>query len=386
MQPKYNMKVLDEILSAHSNKKIKPEYTAKEIIKNTIVEDKEIILYGAGRIGKELAVLLHDNKYKVSVFFDKNADKVQTINNVKCYTPDEYIKKLKNVESTVIILSLFLPTENLNLICQELKTLGYKNIICDYNLLACFCAYGLNQKSDLALSDFSEEIKQVFLMLEDDHSRMIYIENLSAYATWNFNQAVESKGMVQYFDVKVPFSKGYKHFVDCGAFVGDSFEELIRMHDCETYIGFEPDTDNFKRLSYNTELEKNKLDNIFLYPCAVSNQNGYVYFRQDGNSGSAISEESERTMPVSVVRLDDVLKKQDVSMIKMDIEGAEINALLGAEKIIREQNPDLAICVYHKISDIWEIPLLLKKMCNQYKFYLRCHCPLATETVLYVTK
>ena len=384
MQSKYNVEMLNEILSIYSKK---VSYTAKEIFNDIIIDrDKKVVLYGAGQIGRELAILLYENKYKLSAFLDNNADKVKAINNIRCYKPDEYIKNLKNVESTIVILSLFLPTENLNLICQELKALGYKNIICDYNLLACFCAYGRNQKSDLILSDFSEQIKQVFLLLEDEHSRMIYIENLSAYARWDFSQTVESTGMIQYFDVKVPFSKGYKHFVDCGAFVGDSFEELIRMHDCETYIGFEPDTDNFKRLSYNTELEKNKLDNIFLYPCAVSNQNGYVFFQQDGNLSSAISEENEQAVPVSVVRLDDVLKKQDISMIKMDIEGAEMDALLGAEKIIREQNPDLAICVYHKISDIWEIPLLLKKMCSEYKFYLRCHWPLGTETVLYVTK
>ncbi len=59
---------------------------------------------------------------------------------------------------------------------------------------------------------------------------------------------------------------------------------------------------------------------------------------------------------IEVRRLDDILGNRPVTFIKMDIEGSELAALRGAERIIRQQRPKLAICVYHKPEDMWEIP------------------------------
>lgn len=67
----------------------------------------------------------------------------------------------------------------------------------------------------------------------------------------------------------------------------------------------------------------------------------------------------------------------------MDIEGAEINALKGAEKTIKGYKPKLAICVYHKKEDIWEIPKLILSYVPEYKLYLRHYSPFKDETVLY---
>ncbi len=67
----------------------------------------------------------------------------------------------------------------------------------------------------------------------------------------------------------------------------------------------------------------------------------------------------------------------------MDIEGAEIEALKGASEIIKEHRPALAISIYHKPSDLWEIPLLIYNLNPGYSFFLSQHAPILTETVLY---
>ena len=67
----------------------------------------------------------------------------------------------------------------------------------------------------------------------------------------------------------------------------------------------------------------------------------------------------------------------------MDIEGAEYQAILGAKKIIDKYKPKLAICVYHKPEDIWELPWLIHKINQEYKFYLRHYSFGDVETVLY---
>ena len=84
-----------------------------------------------------------------------------------------------------------------------------------------------------------------------------------------------------------------------------------------------------------------------------------------------------------MVALDEVLDKKRVTFIKMDIEGAEREAILGAKKIISEQKPKLAISVYHHPKDILVLPKLILHINGDYTFYLRHYALSTSETVLY---
>ena len=88
-------------------------------------------------------------------------------------------------------------------------------------------------------------------------------------------------------------------------------------------------------------------------------------------------------LEIEVRKLDDMLRDRKVTFLKMDIEGSELAALRGAERIIREQRPKLAICVYHKPEDMWEIPGFILNCHPDYKLYLRHYSISYTETVLY---
>ncbi len=72
-----------------------------------------------------------------------------------------------------------------------------------------------------------------------------------------------------------------------------------------------------------------------------------------------------------------------VNLIKMDIEGYELNALIGAKKILNDFKPKLAICVYHKPSDLWEIISTIIESNPSYRFYFAHHSPVEFEAVLY---
>ena len=86
---------------------------------------------------------------------------------------------------------------------------------------------------------------------------------------------------------------------------------------------------------------------------------------------------------VEVDALDNQSWGKDVTFIKMDVEGFESNAILGAKRILQEQQPKLAISVYHRPEDIWALPLLILDINPNYKFYLRHYSLRNTETVLY---
>lgn len=107
-------------------------------------------------------------------------------------------------------------------------------------------------------------------------------------------------------------------------------------------------------------------------------------FAANGTANSHIAESEENNMvKVKVISLDEMLGGRPVSFIKMDIEGAEYKALAGARNTIVKNKPKLAICVYHKAEDIWELPGLILEMRPDYKLYFRHYSDNSTETILY---
>ena len=80
--------------------------------------------------------------------------------------------------------------------------------------------------------------------------------------------------------------------------------------------------------------------------------------------------------------IDNVIK-EEVTFIKLDVEGAELRTLMGAAETIKKYKPRLAISIYHKPEDIYEIPLLLMEYRPDYRFYIRHYTSYIWETVLY---
>ena len=82
--------------------------------------------------------------------------------------------------------------------------------------------------------------------------------------------------------------------------------------------------------------------------------------------------------------LDDVLAGKRITFIKMDIEGAEYEALLGARKLITETRPRMAISVYHKFEDFVTLAALVLEMHPDYRIAFRHYGFDELETVMYV--
>ena len=109
-----------------------------------------------------------------------------------------------------------------------------------------------------------------------------------------------------------------------------------------------------------------------------------ILFEASGDSSSNISDEG--SCEVRSITIDKFIEKEPENiptMIKMDIEGFEVNALIGSQNTIKKYKPILTISVYHKQNDLWEIPLLINEIYDEYVFYLRHHIGDCWETVVY---
>ena len=122
---------------------------------------------------------------------------------------------------------------------------------------------------------------------------------------------------------------------------------------------------------------------VICWPYGLSDKEGKVWF-SSGDSSSSMQDNGQVNDEEGIVRkLDDVLKNEDVTFIKMDIEGAEMSALRGGRNIIQMQKPKLAICIYHSPGDMLDIPVYLKKLVPEYKIYIRHYTDMMLETVCY---
>ena len=106
-------------------------------------------------------------------------------------------------------------------------------------------------------------------------------------------------------------------------------------------------------------------------------------FNAEGGKGSSISSTDEHTISIPVRAIDDTPECQNATFIKMDVEGAELDALKGAKATILRNKPKLAICIYHYHRDFVEIPKWIHSLVPEYKLYVRHHAFSVNETVLY---
>lgn len=189
-------------------------------------------------------------------------------------------------------------------------------------------------------------------------------------------------------------------FVDCGAFVGDTIEKYI-WHSQGIFrriYGFEPG------MKQRTALEHRKArlveewalddDQISIVPAGVGEATQDMALVKGVMSDLAIgtklvpeaeADEASIIDRVHVVSLDEYFRDREpgIDMIKADVEGSELALLQGAQEIIRRDRPNLAISLYHKLTDYFELPLYIKSLVPEYHLRICHHATNFTETVVY---
>jgi len=184
----------------------------------------------------------------------------------------------------------------------------------------------------------------------------------------------------QYFPPDIIKLTDHERLVDIGAFNGDTIQDFVSRTEgkFDQVFSFEVSAINFKALQENVR-QMPEQGRINVFNLGIwDNECDIVY--SIGQSQSTVGSGESKGY---VVPLDDVIKDEQVTFIKMDIEGAEPQALRGARNIIQTQKPKLAICIYHDFKHLWEIPLYIKELVPEYKIFLRHHTNLEYETVCY---
>jgi len=170
-------------------------------------------------------------------------------------------------------------------------------------------------------------------------------------------------------------------FVDGGCFDFESSKAFLeKCKSIKKIYAFEPNPTQYLICVENSK----HIDFAKISPYGLWNENAELTFDSTGKEAACITQETQPdSITIKTIKLDEILNGQKVTFIKLDVEGAELNALKGAKETIIAHRPKLAVCVYHNPEDIIEIPLYIQSLVPEYKFFMRHYGNIDTETVLY---
>lgn len=182
---------------------------------------------------------------------------------------------------------------------------------------------------------------------------------------------------LQYFDVFSPVND--EVIVDAGCYNGNTALQFLEWGNGKVrhIYSFEIDPANVPKCQAAI---KGHEDKITLIQKGTWSSDQTLHIKSLGG-GTSIRNAGETE--VHLTTIDSILQDERVTLIKMDVEGAELESLRGSKNTITKNHPRLAICVYHRAEDLWEIPGYILSLVPEYKFYLRHYSSRDYETVLY---
>lgn len=371
----YKDKISDLLLTYEKNYGV----FLKERYKNC----KHVCIWGAGNMGRGLPQLLKKCDIEVNCYCDNDKSKVgMDVHNygIKCISLEELLK-VKN-ETAVLV-----PTRYYKEIYQQLKALDFP--IVDRIFHAKFIVDDFLNNADI--SEVILKLQSTIDILADEESCRVLTRLVEEWTRneYRYGQLDDICSLPQYFPHDLIECSSEEVFVDCGAYNGDNIQDFIDFEKgkFKRYYAFELNKKNYEELKDNVQKSWPAYkDKFILVNKGISDATMPVMYT-DACEGSKVN--GVGTEKGYVVSIDDYFSDLDekVSFIKMDIEGAEMAALEGAKKTIRTYFPKLAICIYHKPEDFWEIPMFIKNLGGGvYRIYIRHHTELTTETVCYAIK
>ena len=335
--------------------------------------ESTFILYGAIDLGTGIIERVID-------YLEKSLGGV-----VVCFVDDDPVKQIDNnyprpvfsrsivkqyPDATIVILS-----SNVSIIERLVIDDGVNNKIVVFPMLG--WGFPCDSEENICRTDtwirkYDEKCRRLYELTDKEtayiYEKIVYQRKMRKIELLRPREMYNLQGRPYFYDNLRP--KGEVTLVDCGAYDGDSILQIYGMFkgDLQRIYAFEPDVTAFAHLKEN--LLRYNLDNqssIFNY--GVSDDNRVEQWRSSGVDSSICK---DGDIEIEVRSLDSMIKIIDGKLvIKMDIEGSEKAALTGATRIIKEYSPYMAICVYHKVADLYDVPYIIKSINPNYKFYLR---------------
>ena len=345
---------------------------------NETLKNKTVVAFGLGKFFKDT----HERLYKmcdVKYLCDNNKDYWgSTLYNRRCISPDE----LKNIPNVFVIAVV----GNYNPIRVQLDEMGIESM----HITEMHFEYYLKGNDISWIENALPKIEKVYNLLQDEKSKELYSEIIckklgAQYSDLSYEQMATSG---EYFEQGIWELNDKECFLDVGAYVGDTIRDFLHSVNNKfnkIYSLELSPTNALKLQNYVNSIPESISSKIEVICAGAWDKNDEYWCDAYGDMIGCAVMQTERGERCKLVKLDDIVPVDEVvTTLKMDVEGAELKAIEGANRIISINKPKLAICIYHRAEDFWEVPLKIIQLCPEYKLYIRHHdyCNFV-DTILY---
>lgn len=336
----------------------------------TIIEswgDRPVLLYGAGTLSA--FVMEHLKRHGISIkgFCDTYRSGVHEQTGLPILSPQSLMEQYRDA---IIVITSELHEKS---IMETLVKLQYPGEVYSFDDLLCFYTIPYEE-----FVPHIEGYKWIYEYYTDEVSKRIVVDSIK---TRILGTRMTPSGNPQYFEPEICPLTGNEVFLDGGCFIGDTAEEFIRQVSghYQHIFGFEPDEHNLEK----AKKILGSYENIDVMLGGLWSQTGVFNFESGNFGNSHISREGNSV--IHTFSIDDFFsgKQQMPTFIKMDIEGAEQEALDGAAEILRRYQPKLAVCVYHNLEDMYMLPQRILHYNPNYALMLRHYSRWYAESVCY---
>jgi FkbM family methyltransferase len=348
---------------------------------------REIVLFGAGRLGHHTLSGLRRAGIEPLFFTDNNPQLWNTcIEGVVVLAPAEAVQQYGKSATFVITIWSGHAIDTMAEREQQLNALGCERVV-PFTYL--FWKFGDVMLPHYALElphkvhQQCDQVLAACVLWSDPASRYEYLAQLRWRLLGDFAALNPPVTNPTYFPTDLYRLTKCEVFVDCGAYDGDTIRSFLKQSQSAfaRIFAFEPDPASFARLEASVS-ELRHTGPVTLQQAAVGARTGRVSFCASADQSSYVSQ-GAGNLDVDCVTIDETLKDAQPSYIKMDIEGAELDALTGARRLIERHSPVLAVCSEHAQDHLWRIPLLIRSFNPGYRFFLRPHLSEVWDLVCY---
>lgn len=341
----------------------------------------DVLLFGAGNLGRRTLAGLRRVGVEPRGFIDNDSARDgTTLDGLPVHLPEHAAAVYGR--SCAVVVTIWVPMARIAFpsVARQLRALGFGRIQSFVPLywkyaeefLPNFCL-----DSPHRLYQHADDVRRAYGLLSDDDSRSEFLVQLSyLLSTMETVEIAIPKGRQWYFPRDLVHLSSNEVFVDCGAYDGDTIAAFLEASrgSFGSVIAFEPDGSAADRLRTRVRQFPTLVrERIQVHQVAVGTAAGVLRFDGDGTPGSRVSDSGSQT--VRCINLDVALAGVAPTFIKMDIEGAEEDALIGAVDTIRTNRPVLAVCVYHRQEHLYRIPNLISQTCSDYTYFIRRQGP-----------
>ncbi|MFB3915166.1 MAG: FkbM family methyltransferase [Terriglobales bacterium] len=366
---------LDSILSEDLATACQRERAAFDAAAGRYAES--LVLYGAGKLGRKVLQGLRGQNLQPLAFADSNpalAGKI--IDGIPVLAPADAVKKFG--KHSVFVICVWHPARECGIreIGADLSALGAERVApfvwLFWKYAETFLPYYLWDLPSKLLAE-AEEIRRGVAILANDGSRQQFTAHLLFRSRADFDCLPAPAPLPAYFPRELFRLCEDEFFVDCGAYDGDTIRDFVRESGgrFRGILAFEPDPVNFRALQLAIAADEGLRARTRVCNVAVGRSPGKVRLAVTGQGSSAIH--ASGGVETDCTTLDNALRDQRPTFIKMDIEGEEEAALIGGRQTISRHQPVLAVCVYHRQNDLWKLPLLMHELEPESKLTLRAY-------------